>query len=121
MRINYVVVFVRDLTYSVSFYRDVIGVPLRFESPGWTEFATDGATLALHLAGEDHPSGGEEVRPGVCRPGFQVPNLTDFHQRMLAGKVRCIQEPKEVFGARVAQYADPDGLAFSVGEAMPGR
>jgi len=31
-------------------------------------------------------------------------------------KVLCVQEPKEVFGARVAQYADPDGLVISVGE-----
>jgi hypothetical protein len=35
---------------------------------------------------------------------------------MVANDVPCIQEPKEVFGARVALYVDPDGLAFSVGE-----
>ena len=26
------------------------------------------------------------------------------------------REPKEIFGSRVAQYGDPDGLAISVGE-----
>lgn len=36
---------------------------------------------------------------------------------MVAHGVLCVQEPREVFGARVAQYADPDGLVFSVGEA----
>ncbi len=40
---------------------------------------------------------------------------------MMEKNVRCIQEPKEVFGARVAQYADPDGLAISVGEARHGN
>ena len=35
---------------------------------------------------------------------------------MVAHGVPCVREPKEVFGARVAQYADPDGLVFSVGE-----
>ena len=35
---------------------------------------------------------------------------------MIAHAVPCVQEPTEVFGARVAQYADPDGLVFSVGE-----
>lgn len=35
---------------------------------------------------------------------------------MLEHHVVCIQEPTEVFGARVAQYLDPDGLAISVGE-----
>ena len=55
MRVNYVIVFVSDMKRSVSFYRDVLGLPLKFESPGWTEFATDGATLALHSK-----DGGEE-------------------------------------------------------------
>ena len=35
---------------------------------------------------------------------------------MMAHAVPCVQEPKDVFGARVAQSADPDGLVFSVGE-----
>lgn len=47
MRVNYAMVFVSDMKRSVAFYRDVLGLPLKFESPGWTEFATDGATLAL--------------------------------------------------------------------------
>lgn len=42
MRVNYAIVFVSDMKRAVSFYRDVIGLPLRFESPGWTEFATEG-------------------------------------------------------------------------------
>lgn len=39
MRVNYAIVFVSDMRRSVSFYRDTIGLPLRFESPEWTEFA----------------------------------------------------------------------------------
>jgi hypothetical protein len=40
---------------------------------------------------------------------------------MLEKQVICIQEPKEVFGARIAQYLDPDGLGISVSEARRGR
>ena len=40
MRINYVIVFVSEMKRSVSFYRDVLDIPLKFESPEWTEFAT---------------------------------------------------------------------------------
>ena len=118
MRVSYAIVFVSDMKRSVSFYRDVLGLPLRFESPGWTEFATAGATLALHSSEvpnveEHHPA---EPPAGRCRPGLSVPNLEAFHQRMVAQKVPCLQEPKEVFGARIAQYVDPDGLAISVSE-----
>ena len=35
---------------------------------------------------------------------------------MVQQNVPCIQEPKEIYGARVAQYLDPDGLAISVSE-----
>jgi hypothetical protein len=46
--------------------------------------------------------------------------LDDFHKRTIERDVRCIQEPTSVFGARVARYADPDGLVISVGEERRG-
>ena len=123
MRVNYAIVFVSDMKRSVTFYRDVLGLPLKFESPGWTEFATDGATLALHASTTSASAGADpaHIPAGRCRPGLSVPNLDVFHQRMVANNVPCLQEPKEVFGARVAQYVDPDGLAISVSETSPGR
>jgi catechol 2,3-dioxygenase-like lactoylglutathione lyase family enzyme len=120
MRVNYAIVFVSDMKRAVSFYRDTLGLPLSFESPGWTEFATDGAILALH-ASKAPGSDRDDLPPGRCRPGLSVPNLDEFHQRMVERNVHCIQEPKEVFGAQVAQYADPDGLTISVGEERRGR
>ena len=122
MRLNYAIVFVSDMKRSVSFYRDVIGLPLRFESPGWTEFATDGATLALHASEGGTPPG--KTRPdttaGQCHPGLSVPELEEFHKKMTDHRVTCLQPPTETFGARVAQYIDPDGLVVSVGEERKG-
>jgi lactoylglutathione lyase len=122
VRLNYAIVFVSDMQRSVSFYRDALGLPLRFESPEWTEFATDGATLALHTS--DGPNVDKESPrqepAGRCRPGLSVPNLDDFHKRMVEKRVPCIREPKEVFGVRIAQYVDPDGLVISVAEEKRG-
>src|SRR5262245_64999188 len=103
MRLSYAIVFVSDMRRSVSFYRDTLGLPLRFESPEWTEFATAGATLALHAA---QASGGERDDPsrppaGRCRPGLNVPDLDSFHERMVQMKVPCVQEPRDVFGQRL--------------------
>jgi len=107
VRLSYAIVFVSDMKKAVSFYRDVMGLPLKFETPGWSEFATEGATLALHT--------GEGA--GWCRPGLSVPNLDDFHKRMIERNVQCsTQPPTETFGVRIAQYKDPDGLAISVSE-----
>ena len=43
-----------------------------------------------------------------------------FHKRMIENSVLCLQEPKETFGVRIAQYVDPDGLAISVSEQKRG-
>ncbi|MGH8436764.1 MAG: VOC family protein [Pseudomonas sp.] len=88
------------------------------ETSGRTEFATEGATLALHTTGAAVPESGDydHLPAGRCRPGLSVPSLDEFHARMIKHGVTCLQEPKDVFGTRLAQYADPDGLAISVGE-----
>jgi lactoylglutathione lyase len=129
MHVNYAIVFVSDMQRSVEFYRDVMGLPLKFDSPHWSEFATEGATLALHLAdGESTGDGGgagaraagevasDASAAGRCRFGFSVPDLGAFHARMLEQGVPCLQEPEDVFGALLAQYSDPDGLIVGVGQ-----
>ena len=75
MRLIYAIVFVSDMQRSVMFYRDVLGLPLRFEGSGWTEFDTGGATLALHPAKDSGQSDGKpkEESSGICRPGLSVP------------------------------------------------
>lgn len=123
MRLNYAIIFVSDMNRSVSFYRDVLGIPLRFESPHWTEFAMDGATIALHAAlGATREKDDATQEPaGRCRPGLCVPNLDEFHQRMQTHQVTCVQQPKMTFGVKIAQYLDPDGLVISVSEQRRGK
>ena len=80
VRVNYAIVFVSEMKRSVWFYRDVMGLPLKFESPDWTEFATEGATLALH-ASEGSPAekdDAEKVPAGRCRPASASPTSMDF-------------------------------------------
>lgn len=120
MELHLAIVFVSDMKRSVAFYRDVVGLPLRFESSHWTEFDTGGATLALHLAeAANGAEKGERARDaaGSCRPGLRVADIDAFHHRMQEKEVLCLQEPKLTFGTRIAQYVDPDGLVFSVSEA----
>lgn len=115
MRIDYAIVFVSDMDRSIEFYRDVVGLTLKFETPEWTEFATEGSTLALHRAGEGNA--GDANAAGTCRTGFSVPDIEAFHQRMIENGVECVEEPRESFGAKLAQYKDPDGMRFGVSEA----
>lgn len=117
MKLSIAMVFVSDMSRSVRFYRDTIGLPLRFESPEWTEFDTEGAIFALHKSDAVTNSQPNEKNPGQCSPGFSVVNLSSFHERMLKAKVVCTQPPKNVFGTQIAHYVDPDGLQFGVSES----
>ena len=118
MRVNYVIVFVGDMNRSVSFYRNILGLSLKFETTEWTEFATEGATFALPESEGSNPDevNQQSVPAGMYRHGLKIQNLEEFHKRMTEKDVTCIQELKEVFGAKIAQYLDPDGLAISVSE-----
>jgi catechol 2,3-dioxygenase-like lactoylglutathione lyase family enzyme len=117
MRVSYAIVFVSDMKRSVVFYRDVVGLPLKFDSPEWTEFATEGATFALHRAEHASTTAEDDQHPaGRCRPGLSVQDLDAFHARMVEHNVICKQQPKDLFGSKIAQYLDPDGLEISVSE-----
>ncbi len=119
-KLRYALVFVSDMERSVAFYRDVLGWPLTRQSPEWTEFATEGTTLALQHA--SRPSGAAAVQgelAGRCQLGFWVEDIEAFHQDMVARGTLCIEPPREeAFGAKLAVYADPDGLPFSVAGSL---
>jgi catechol 2,3-dioxygenase-like lactoylglutathione lyase family enzyme len=58
---------VGDMDRAVSFYRDVVGLTLEFQSPFWTELRWREATIALHGGGS-----GEERESWL---GFHVADL----------------------------------------------
>ena len=122
-KLDYAIVFVSDMKRSTALYRDVLGIPVKYESAHWTEFATDGCVLALHPGDAINPLPASEgtAPAGSCHPGFVVEDLDAFHKHMQAHKVTCLHPPKKEEFGRLALYADPDGLPFSVAEAPKGK
>jgi lactoylglutathione lyase len=57
---------------AVAYYRDTLGLKLRFATPEWTELDTGATTLALHIASPEHPA-------GTAQLGFGVPDVEAFH------------------------------------------
>src|SRR6202048_4710887 len=76
-QLRYVIKFVSDMSKAVKFYRDVLGLKLKFESPGWSEFVTGETTLALHPTSEKNPAGKVEL-------GFTVADVEAFYRDMSA-------------------------------------
>jgi len=56
-KLTYAIKFVADMDRAIRFHRDTLGLPLKFQSPGWSEFMTGETTLALHPASEKNPPG----------------------------------------------------------------
>jgi lactoylglutathione lyase len=109
MRLNYAIKFVNDMDEGVRFYRDTLGLPLRFQSPFWSEFETGDTILALHPASDDHPAGN-------VRLGLQVKDLDGFLADAEAKGVAVIGPPRAVQGVRIAGISDPEGAEISVSE-----
>jgi len=120
-KMDYVMVIVSDMNRSVEFYRDKLGIPLKFQSPDWTEFQTDGATLALHGGGTARqPAAEQGGNAGTCGFGFNVPNLEQTFSDLTAKGVRFVMPPmtREPEGIKLAVCVDPDGLAISFAESL---
>ena len=49
-QIDYVMIGVSNMEQSVGFYKDILGMPLKYQRNEWTEFQTGATTLALHLS-----------------------------------------------------------------------
>ena len=100
--------FVADMDRAVKFYRDLLGLPLKFQSNGWSEFMTGETTLALHPASEKNLAGAVEL-------GFTVPDILNFHQEMGAKGVQFSMPPtKQDYGGLLAQFVDSEGGHCSV-------
>ncbi len=111
VRLGYIIEFVADMDRAIKFYRDVMGLPLKFQAPGWSEFATGETTLGLHPASEKNPAGKLEM-------GFNVPDLQQFHAEMTSKGVQFPMAPaKQDFGGMLAQFVDSEGAHISVSGA----
>ena len=109
MKLTYVIKFVANMDAAVQFYRDTLGLPLLFQSPGWSEFATGDTKLGLHPASEKNP-------PGKVELGFSVSDLKAFHTEMVAKGVQFPMAPKEEEFGPLAQFLDSEGAACSVAQ-----
>jgi lactoylglutathione lyase len=123
-KVDYIMVIVSDIGRSVAFYRDTLGIPLKFESPGWSEFQTGSTTLALHPG--SRPAGSEAAPQrgpvaGTCSIGFSVPDLNSAYAELTKRGAHFVMPPTDRpnEGIRLAVCVDPDGLGISFAEPLP--
>ena len=114
-KVDYVMIIVSDMKRSVEFYRDKLGLQLKFESPEWTEFLTGTTTLALHSGGEPSERLHGKKRAGTCSIGFNVENVDQAYEQLKSRGMYFVMAPqaREGEGIKLAVALDPDGLEVS--------
>ena len=122
-QIDYTMVVVSDMQRSVEFYRDKLGIPLKFQSPEWTEFATGTTTLALHGGGvvpSTPPAGDPTKTAGSCSIGFNVTDVDKTYEELQARGIRFVMPPtqREGEGIKLAVCIDPDGLPIAFAQTI---
>jgi len=121
-KVGYSRIVVSDLKRSIEFYRDILGVPLKYAAEDWAEFATLGTRLALKAGAPPVaaiPEKNHDGQPIAGRVGisFEVKNLDEVYRDLSSRGVKFTQPPTEDGpGGRMATLLDPDGLEIALGE-----
>jgi lactoylglutathione lyase len=115
---DYIVIYVSDMQRSTAFYRDVLGLPLKFSTPGWTEFDLGSLKLALHRSGEGVlPQQPGRPPAGVAHLAFVVDNIQELYTDLKAKGIYFSLAPeRQVTGNLVAVMHDPDGFGITLQE-----
>ena len=113
-RVGTVIAFVSDLAAAKAFYRDILGLKVRVDSPGWVEFETEGATFALHPGVPPRPPGPIAEGPSLS-VGFDVESVKKAYATLVAKGVAFERSPTPIApGVWVANFRDRDGNELAI-------
>ncbi|HSD51896.1 MAG TPA: VOC family protein [Candidatus Methylomirabilis sp.] len=124
--LGYVVLFVEDLDHALAFYRDKVGLSVRFQDKGYAELAVAGSKFALlarsrlpELVGEAHTG-----RPAKGAHGAGVTLLVEdvdrIHRDLSGRGVSFLGSPQNrPWGQRTAYFQDPEGHLIEIATNLP--
>ena len=96
-----------DLNRLLPFYRDVLGLRARFETPQFVVFGAEGAP-ALGL-GTHSEVRGRSTDPARHMVGLTSDDIQTDWKRLQAAGVKFVEEPKNYGNLWIATLVDPDG------------
>lgn len=121
--VGYVILYASDLAASIAFYRDVVGLAVKFQEAGYAEFVTDGTKFALYEKRRADWLVNAETSPGpAAEVVFTVPDADAEAARVEALGVRVLNGPADrPWGHRTVHIADPDGFVVEFAQEIPRR
>jgi catechol 2,3-dioxygenase-like lactoylglutathione lyase family enzyme len=113
------VLAVKDLPASVAFYREMLGLNLDFEAPGWA-FLSRGA-LRLMLGECPDAMRAEDTEDHSYFAYVTVEGIDDLYRELVAKHVPRVQELSDKpWGMREFGVKTPDGHRIMFGERITG-
>jgi catechol 2,3-dioxygenase-like lactoylglutathione lyase family enzyme len=112
-KIAYFVYFVKDMARAIAFYRDVLQLPVGYETTAWVQFKVEGGTLALHLADPDREEDYTNAHGGGM-VGFVVEDMDAYAQYLRTHNVSLQGDIREEHFGRLLNITDPDGNVINL-------
>lgn len=117
MRFGYTILYVEDVARSIAFYRDALGLALKFVDPttSFAEFATGETALALCSRAFLRSMGKPVGAASLAAPASEIAFVTDDPGAAAARAVAAGATPVQAaevmeWGQTTAYVADPDGF-----------
>lgn len=122
----FVNLLVREVARSVRFYRDVVGVQVRYMDNDFAALELDGFAFMLHAdhTYDHHPLFARLESPGLRGTGaelrFMGVDPDAIETRAREARATVLQPAKDyAHGWREVILADPDGYIWALGKAIP--
>lgn len=107
--VDTIILLVTDIDESVRFYRDTIGLSLKFKSPGWAEFVVGPLHIALHRKSKQLMEHNDSLSPVGVSINFEVDSITDMVRELRKHGIELVGEVKEYEFGKYFFISDPDG------------
>lgn len=121
--VDYVILYVSDLGRSIAFYRDAVGLELKFSEHGYAEFITEGTKFALFERSQLGELLGREAEAGggpQAEVAFLVEDADAEAERLRGAGVRILTGPIDrPWGHRTVHLLDPDGFVVELAQEIP--
>ena len=128
MKFGYTIIYVADVSASLTFFEKAFGLNTRFlHESGYGELETGETTLAFatHELGLNNIPGGYVAADSSPQPlGMEIALVTDFvpqaHQKAVAAGAISVKEPMvKSWGQTVSYIRCPDGMLVELCSPLP--
>ncbi len=111
-----IILYVKNMAEEVRFYRDVLGLSIRYpqdladySNQMWVELEVGDATLALHGGADENPQDDHEIV-------FTVEDIVEAREQIIEAGINMREIRSLEDGAPISEGKDPDGHRFAIRE-----